>query len=131
MDNTTRGVRLRILLVDDEPEILRVLQRGLCQHETVAVETGEAAIRLLDQRRFDVVVSDNDMGAISGLVLLSHVQWAHPEVHRVLFSGTTRLGPDDLAALLRAGIVHRVVSKPGFAELLRLCNQLAAGERAA
>lgn len=61
-----------ILLVDDEPKILRVLERALQAdgHEVITAAAGREAQHLLAARFFDVVVADNMLPDLTGLDLL-------------------------------------------------------------
>ena len=43
-----QGRRLRIMLVDDEPSVVRALQRALREHELVVAFSGAEAIEVLD-----------------------------------------------------------------------------------
>lgn len=61
----------RILIVDDEPQITRVLRRGLTAHRydvRVAAE-GEAALELFNDWKPDLVVTDLSMPNMGGLEL--------------------------------------------------------------
>ncbi len=79
--------RGRILLIDDEPMILRTLQRVLCDHDVVAVEKVGAALALLEQgERFDVIFSDLIMPELGGIELYERLLGEFPEVApRVVF----------------------------------------------
>jgi len=65
----------RILIVDDEPSIRKVLSVQLRRlgHEVIAVDDGAAAIATLQQEAVHVVVSDLRMPQVDGLELL---RWA-------------------------------------------------------
>jgi len=65
----------RILIVDDEPSIRKVLSAQLRRlgHEVEAVDDGAAAIAALGREDFHVVVSDLRMPQVDGLELL---RWA-------------------------------------------------------
>jgi DNA-binding NtrC family response regulator len=68
----TRG---SILLVDDEPKIRQALTEALRDegHETVATGSPREALRLLNERPFDLLVVDNLMPELSGLELIREV----------------------------------------------------------
>jgi CheY-like chemotaxis protein len=72
----------RILFVDDESRILEGLQRMLRpqrQHwEMAFASSGEAALKLLEERPFDVIVSDMRMPVMDGAALLTHVRDRFP-----------------------------------------------------
>jgi DNA-binding NtrC family response regulator len=65
----------RILLVDDEPSILRVLATVLKseEHDVVAVGDGETAKGILAEQNFDLMISDIRMTPVNGMDLLKVV----------------------------------------------------------
>jgi len=77
----------RLLVIDDEPGILRALRRILRDHEVVEAESGEQALDLLGRdQQFDVILCDVMMRTASGMDvhgwLLSHYP---PLARRVVF----------------------------------------------
>ena len=80
---------MRILLVDDEPGVVRALTRlfkGL-GHEVASASCGPAAVALLDHFEPDAVVSDYRMPGMTGAELLAVVARRYPAARRVLLSG--------------------------------------------
>ena len=78
-----------ILVVDDE-ERQREIYREILQDEGYATETapsGEAALRLLAQKRFDLVLTDLNLTGMTGIQLLSEIVGADPTVAVVLITG--------------------------------------------
>jgi PAS domain S-box-containing protein len=62
--------RGRLLVVDDDPMILRAIHRTLKEHEVVTVTSGAEALALLSAgQRFDVVLSDLMMPEMTGMEL--------------------------------------------------------------
>ena len=61
--------RLRILIVDDEPNILDVTSRRLQRegHETTTVIDAEWGVALSRASRFDAILMDIDLPGMSGL----------------------------------------------------------------
>jgi CheY-like chemotaxis protein len=59
----------RCLIVDDEPGVLRALERLLSTwgHETCTVGTGEDALALLEHESFDLIMLDFRMPGLSGI----------------------------------------------------------------
>lgn len=106
----------RVLLVDDEPWVARGLTRLLKGRAelTVAVSADDA-IRLLETREFDAVVSDYVMPERDGLELLEEITRRWPAVRRVLHSGSL---PPQAQAALAAGVAHQLVEKPATADTL-------------
>lgn len=102
----------RILFVDDEPAILKGLERLLRpmrdQWEMAFVESGEAAVSQLEQTPCDVIVTDMGMPGMDGAVLLQRVQERFPQVVRIVLSGRS-----DLEASMRAvPVAHQFLAKP-------------------
>lgn len=117
----TSRSKLRVLLVDDEHQVLRVLERVLRRFDTTAVDRAELAEALLDQEPFDVVISDNSMPGKSGVELLRSVAARHPSVRRVMHTGSA---PDGLTQLEHDGVVQLFVAKPGWSALADFCDAL-------
>ena len=66
----------RVLIVDDSPDTLEVLQRNLTAegYEVTTAPGVKQAVQALDARAVDVVVTDFKMPGISGLELVRHVR---------------------------------------------------------
>ncbi len=79
----------RILLVDDSPDTLEVLERNLTlQGYSVATAPGVAeAVRMLRKTPFDVVVTDLKMPGASGLELVRHVRENHRYTEVLMITG--------------------------------------------
>jgi putative nucleotidyltransferase with HDIG domain len=101
----------QILLVDDEPVLLRTLQRVLRAEsawETTACERGADAVQHLASTPVDVIVSDLSMPGMDGITLLRHVRDHHPGVARIVLSGNAVLS----ASVHAAAVAHQYLAKP-------------------
>lgn len=109
----------RILFVDDEPRVLEGLQRLLRpqrhQWEMAFATSGTAALDLLAERPFDVIVSDMRMPGMDGATLLRHVQARYPQMVRIILSGYSELE----SSLRSLPVAHQFLSKPCEPQLLR------------
>ena len=79
----------RVLVVDDEPQVARVIAR-LAEsfgHEAVVAESVDEALTRFDERSFDVVLTDLRLGRKDGLALLRHLQTRAPAVPVILITG--------------------------------------------
>lgn len=78
----------KVLVVEDDPE----LREALCDTLELAgfvvfyADSGEAALALLADRPVNMVVSDVNMGGISGYELLSQLQQDHPSLPVLLIT---------------------------------------------
>src|SRR5437588_552850 len=119
--------RLAVLVVDDEvtlrEALLRFLQRRDIHVEGVA--DGWEAIRLLEQRAFDVIISDVRMPGMSGREFLERLRRDRPElVARLVFSTGDAFTPETATLLKESGVP--AVAKPfDFAVLERVVREVA------
>jgi phosphoserine phosphatase RsbU/P len=82
--------RASILLVDDDPAILRVLIRMLAREqdlEIAAVDSARAARAQLAQRHFDLVISDLAMPGEDGISLMQWANEHHPGPTWIVLTG--------------------------------------------
>jgi DNA-binding response OmpR family regulator len=107
-----------VLLVDDEAGILAALQRGLRRepYELLVAGSAREALRILEERRVDVVLSDHQMPGMSGLELVREIAARWPATRVLLITGW----PADLDATeLRSLGVRGLIAKPWDARELR------------
>lgn len=83
------GNRLRILVVDDEPAILRAVSRTLNQHAVVCCATASQALEQVRQdAAFELVLCDVMMPEMTGPELKKRLQLQHPQLARRLVFST-------------------------------------------
>jgi two-component system, OmpR family, KDP operon response regulator KdpE len=120
---------LRILIVDDEPAILRFLRAGLGSQGYIVAEaaTGEAAMDAVRQRKADLVVLDLGLPDIDGLEVIRRIRDCGATVPVIVLSSrgeeavkvaaldagaddyvTKPFGIDELLARIRAAQRHRL-----------------------
>src|SRR5580765_4293021 len=78
----------RILIADDEAGIREFVSDSLelDEHAVVAAPDGREAARLLDERGFDLVLTDLKMHGMDGLSLLRKVKAEQPEVEVIVLT---------------------------------------------
>jgi two-component system response regulator PilR (NtrC family) len=119
----------RILVVDDETtlgaNIARFLERA--GHHVRTAESGSVAIRELDQRSFDLVITDLRLPDIDGLSVLDHVRAVSPETVTLIMTAYASL--DSAVEALRRG-AHDYIMKPlTLSDLRRKVESMAAHRR--
>ncbi len=109
---TTPAERPRILLVDDEPNLLDGLRRQLRREFTVETAVGAAngLFALKPDEPFAVIVSDFLMPGINGAEFLAAAAKVAPTSTRMLLTGHTSLA--DAAVTVNKGRVFRMLLKP-------------------
>ncbi|HEB55988.1 MAG TPA: response regulator [Gammaproteobacteria bacterium] len=115
----------RLMLVDDEENILKALQRAFRSQKDWEVEIysdPNAALRRAQTANFDLFLSDYRMPEMNGVQFLTEVKSLQPEAMRLILSGHT-----DLQALLGAinqAEIYRFVTKPwGDYEIIIVLQQ--------
>ena len=88
----------RILVIDDQEPIRRVVRRALEQdgHEVFDASDGELGMEILESHSFDVVITDIFMPGQDGIVTLRHVRKRFPQVKVIVISGGDSTGMMDL-----------------------------------
>jgi DNA-binding NtrC family response regulator len=101
----------RLLVVDDEPDMLEFVERvARRRFQVTACQTAEEAIAELARGDYDVLITDQKMPRVSGLELLGRIAGQYPRLVRLLLSGFTDM-PDIQRAVAECH-VHAYVLKP-------------------
>ncbi len=86
----------RLLLVDDEipfaANLLKLLSRR--GYEVSAVHDGDSALRIVEEKEFDVVILDQNMPGKDGITVLKELKKKWPSLEVVILTG---YGSVDLA----------------------------------
>ena len=79
----------RILVVDDEPQVLKAINRVFAHtdYEYFTCLSAKEALELLENEKIDLIISDMRMPVIDGYELLSLVRKKYPNIIRVILSG--------------------------------------------
>ncbi|KAF8047777.1 hypothetical protein N665_2833s0001, partial [Sinapis alba] len=111
--------RLRVLVVDDDPTCLMILERMLrtCLYEVTKCNRAEMALSLLRKNKhgFDIVISDVHMPDMDGFKLLEHVG-LEMDLPVIMMSA------DDSKSVVLKGVTHGAVDyliKPVRMEALK------------
>jgi response regulator RpfG family c-di-GMP phosphodiesterase len=109
---------LRVLCVDDEPNVLEGLRRHLRRHcEVHVAEGGRAGLELIEREGpFAVVTSDLRMPEMDGVTFLGRVCALAPDTVRVLLTGNADIGA--AVAAVNEGSIFRFLTKPCPPEVL-------------
>src|SRR5713226_6716300 len=88
----------RILVIDDQEPIRRVVRRALEQdgHEVFDASDGELGMEILESQSFEVVITDIFMPGQDGIVTLRQIRKRFPAVKVIVISGGDSSGMLDL-----------------------------------
>lgn len=100
-----------ILIIDDEEAVLRALGRLFNREYQVEQHNDPlTAVSSMEQKSFDLVISDIRMPNMDGFAVLNHFQSLHPDAGRILVSGYADI--EDCQKAVTDGLAHMIVSKP-------------------
>ncbi len=118
--------RTRVLVVDDNPEMARMLCDGLAEdHEGVPCSSGREAIERLAREPFDAVVTDLRMPDADGLEVLAASRAAAPDRPVIVMTAYSAI--DTAVESIRRG-AHHYLTKPFKVEELRIFLRRALDE---
>lgn len=111
-----------ILIVDDEPQILNLVQKMIGAHRAIVLMAPRPseALRICESQNVDVLISDVQMPEMDGLRLAEKVLKIHPKAAVLLISGQYKEPP----AAARSGRV-KFLKKPFFpSELVAILEEM-------
>lgn len=87
--NVQADTGLHILVVEDNQDLLEMLceMLDLIGHHPIPAGSGERALELLQQRRYDVLLTDINLPKMSGIALGKQAVEDAPDMHIIFSSG--------------------------------------------
>ncbi len=126
---------ISVLYVDDEPSLLEIGQLFLERTGGIRITTAadaEVAIRLMDEHRFDAIVSDYQMPGMDGIAFLKHLRQSANTIPFIIFTGKGR--EDVVIEALNSGADFYLQKggdpKSQFAELANMIRSAVAHKNA-
>jgi CheY-like chemotaxis protein len=118
--------KLKILVVDDEPDNLDLLYRTFRRDFNVLkADSGVQALELLaTEGEVAVIISDQRMPEMKGTEFLSKTLPQFPDTVRIILTGFTDI--EDLVEAINAGQVYKYITKPWDPGELKAVVQRAA-----
>ena len=108
---------MKLLLVEDEPMLSGVLQKGLkkCGYAVDPAMNGEQAMALYDVNAYDLIVLDLNLPILDGMAVLRHIRQEDLETKILILSARSDIG--DRIAGLDTGANDFMVKPFDFQEL--------------
>lgn len=113
-----------ILVVDDEPIVLKLCQRILQMggYEVLVASNGQDALGVLPKSEIALALIDVMMPGMNGIELAKRIQSDYPSTKVVLMTG---FGPSEIAKVTGPNNPHRIIWKPFRTEsLLRMIENV-------
>ncbi len=108
-----------VLVVDDEPDILRSFTYNYGdEFEVLTAESGAGGLEVLERHDTAVIVADQRMPAMSGTEFLERSMAIRPGAIRIILTGYTDV--DAIVQAINRSRIYRYVTKPWESEELRL-----------
>ncbi len=103
---------INVLIVDDELDTLSALHRFLRKESftTHLASSAKQALDCLDKVTCNIVVTDLRMPEMNGLELIQELKKDHPNIIRIIFSGTEDIGL--IIDSINSGEIFRFIPKP-------------------
>jgi len=111
-DETENKVKIKILCVDDERNILVSLKRLFRKenYEILIAESGAEGLEIIQHEKVDLIVSDMRMPNMDGAEFLSKVKKLQPNIPSILLTGFS--DQDSTIRAINEGQISAYVSKP-------------------
>jgi len=108
----------RVLVIDDEPAICRIVAHTLKRHgfEVESVSDPTEVEATLEQGSFDVILLDRSMGGFKGSALVPVLRARAPQAKILYFTGEF-VEPEEVASV--DGVVQKPVNSKQLTETLR------------
>lgn len=118
-------MKIKLLIVDDEPDFLHVLRSYFpCGvYEIQGVTSGEAAMSVLEQTQYDVVVTDMAMPGMSGLDLLREIKKFGTYLPVIIMTGVGTI--ESAVEAIQAGAFHYIAKPFNPTDLENLISRAA------
>jgi EAL domain-containing protein (putative c-di-GMP-specific phosphodiesterase class I) len=124
-ESNARSGAIRVLVVDDDSDTARALKRTLTSLGNVVEiqSSGSEALKALDKKNFDVVLSDVSMPEMDGYELLHALRAVNRDIPVVLLTGDPTV--KGAARALEVGAFRYVTKPVSIEELTRIVEKAA------
>ncbi len=98
-----------ILVIDDDPAICNFITRLMDKYDysVIAYESSKEALDNLQEKKFDVVVTDVVMPVVSGTEILGRIRDTNPDVPVILMTGYTDF--DTAVDAIKKGVFDLII----------------------
>lgn len=116
----------KILVVDDEPDCLSIIQCRLewCHHEVITATNGADALKVAESERPDMVLLDTNMPVMNGLEMLERMRRNPALKDTPVIMVTALCERQDIAAASAFGVADYVTKPVDFTSLLEKISSI-------
>ncbi len=122
--------KYRIMLLDDEPNVLSALKRVFRQenYEVVTCQSPQEALTRLSLESFHLIISDYMMPGMNGGEVLRQARANYPDMIRIMLTGHADVNA--VVSAVKTGAVYKFILKPWNDDDLRVTVALALEQQA-
>ena len=114
-----------ILIVEDNPEQSLTLSHIIQKQLGITVDKAKNALdalKLMDTKRFDIIITDINMPDMSGIDLINEAQRRNHNAFFIIISGSEK--PQHLLESIRLGVIDFIVKPFDFKEVHETINRV-------
>jgi DNA-binding NtrC family response regulator len=113
----------KLLIVDDERIALKNLEYVMKKegYEVAGTQSGQNALRLLEEQSFDVVLTDLKMEKVDGMQVLEKSREIHPYTEVIMITGYATV--DSAVAAMKQGAYHYIAKPYKIDEIRQIVGQ--------
>ncbi len=118
-----------ILVIDDEKITLRNLMHILKKsgYVTTGTQSGKKALRLIDEKEFDIVITDLKMPKVDGQTILKRVKERYPETEVIMITGYASV--ESAIECMKSGAYTYIVKPFKIDEVRKIISQAISKRR--
>jgi CheY-like chemotaxis protein len=120
----------KVLIVDDEKDFLDIIAErlGAREMDVSATTSAEEALKMVDERSYDVVIMDFMMPAMDGFRAIKLMKAKQPQMQIILLTGNV---PDEMRQAARAlGALAVIEKPPDLTDLIQIIRKAKRAKRA-
>ncbi len=113
----------KLLIVDDEKVALKNLEHILKNegYEITTTQSGQSALKLLDEQFFDVVLTDLRMEKVDGMQILKRCKETRPDCEVIIITGCATL--ESAVEAMKLGAFHYITKPFKLDEVRRVVHE--------
>src|SRR5205807_442568 len=123
--------QIRVLVVDDDEPHAEAVAESLERvgYECVVANSGESALRMIEEQNFDIVVTDLIMEGVGGLEVLAKAKRELPDAEVVILTGHSTV--KTAVTAMQAGATTYLTKPLDISELRTVADKVSQSQRLA
>ena len=114
----------KILVIEDDAIFMNIFEKSLSSvgHSIVTAKCGEEGLTIFHNDIFDLVITDFNLGSITGLDVAKNIRKSNPNISIICVTGEINLD--------ESGVFNLIIKKPfSIPELLKVVDKFLPPKR--